>query len=107
MPPSWPSKTRFGIRQVFGSQPEIERVAGEPAGGKGGEQTVAFAAEHRRVGLAQHLNVTEREVVLPRPEIEIVEPQRLLKPGRVRLPRDRDQGRVVVAHVVAPDDAGA
>ena len=44
-----------------------------------------LALEHRRVGLAEHLDVAERNPVIGVAEIEIVEPERLLKTGRVRV----------------------
>jgi len=53
-------------------QPEIECVAGELAGQRP-------MAEHRRVGLAQHLEMPEREILFLRAEVEVVEPQGLLK----------------------------
>ena len=60
-------------------QPEIECVAGELASRKAGQRPMALAAEHRRVGLAQHLDMPEREILFLRAEVEVVEPQGLLK----------------------------
>src|SRR5215471_6230600 len=66
-----------------------------------------LALEHRRVGLAEHLDVSERKRVILVAKIEIIEPERLLKARRVGCARDCDQRRIVVAHVVAADHTGA
>ena len=71
------------VRQILGGQPEIECVARQLAGGEARQQVVRLALEHCRVGLAEHLDVAEREVVIVIAEIEIVEPERLLEAGRV------------------------
>src|SRR6516162_11212545 len=66
-----------------------------------------LALEHRRVGFAEHLDMSERKGVIFVAEIEIVEPQCLLKARRVRGARNRDQSRIVVAHVMTADDPRA
>ena len=68
---------------------------------------VLFAPEHRRLRLADHLDVAERVIRVGAPEVEVVDAQRLLIAGRVRLLRDRQHRLVVVAHVVAPHLVGA
>jgi DNA mismatch repair ATPase MutS len=52
------------VRQVLRGQQEIERMAGKLASGEAREQAV----EHRRIGLAEHLDVTEREIFVLRPK---------------------------------------
>ena len=66
-----------------------------------------LAAEHRRRRLADHLDVAHRELEVLRPEVEVVDAQRLLELRRVGLLRDRQDGRAVVEHVVAADLVGA
>ncbi len=58
----------LGVRQVLARQPKIERVAGELARRKAREQAMALAAEHRRIGLAEHLDVPEREILVLEPK---------------------------------------
>ena len=41
-----------------------------------------LALEHRRVGLTEHLDVSERKRVILVAKIEIIEPERLLKASR-------------------------
>src|SRR5207249_11492043 len=48
-----------------------------------------------------------RVVPLLRREVVVVEAPGLLEAGRVRVPGDRKEHRVQMAHVVAADDAGA
>ena len=66
-----------------------------------------LAAEHRRLRLADHLDVPERVVELVAGEVEVVQPERLLEDGRVLLAREREHGLAVVEHVVAADLVGA
>ena len=61
-----------GVRQVLGRQPEIECMAGQLGGSKVRQQVMRFALKHRRVGLAEHLDVAEREDVIRIAEIEVV-----------------------------------
>ena len=66
-----------------------------------------LAPEHRRLRLAEHLDVAEGIVELGPAEIEVVQAQRLLIAGRVRLLRDGQHRLAVVEHVVAADLVGA
>ena len=62
----------------------------------------------RRLRLAHHLDVAHRVTRSHAArEVEVVNAERLLKHGRVRLLRDREHGRAVVEHVVAADLVGA
>ena len=68
----------------------------------------AFRPEHRCLGLADHLDAAERVLeALDARRIIIVEPERLLVLGRVRLLSTSPARLAVVEHVVAPDLVGA
>ena len=66
-----------------------------------------LALEHLRVGLADHLDVAHRVVEVLHPEVEVVQPERLLEHRRVRFLGDRQDRRAVVEHVVPADHPGA
>jgi hypothetical protein len=66
-----------------------------------------LAAEHRRLRLADHLDVAKRIVSRLAGEVEVVQPERLLEHGRVLVLGQREHGLAVVEHVVAPDLVGA
>ena len=75
-----------------GRQPRLQRL---------------LAAVHLGLRLADHLDVAQRVVDVVGAEVEVVEAQRLLEDRRVGLLRERQHGRAVVEHVVAPDLVGA
>ena len=100
----------LGPRQVLGREPEVDRVLRDTL-----ERPVRrqlrlarlFAAEHRLLRLADHLDVPERVVVPVAGEVEVVEPEGLLEDGRVLVAREREHGLAVVEHVVPADLVGA
>jgi hypothetical protein len=80
--------SRHPLKRPFRSEPCLPRP---------------LAAEHRRLGLADHLHVAERELEVVGAEVEVVEAERLLIRGRVLVAREGEHGRRVVEHVVAAD----
>ena len=93
-------------RQVLGRQPEVHGVAAislerplrcEPRLAR------LLATEHRRLRLADHLDVAQGEVGVVGAEVEVVHAERLLEDRRVLLARQREHGLAVVEHVVAAD----
>src|SRR4029453_13516957 len=66
-----------------------------------------LAAEHRRLRLANHLDVPEGKLELVAAEVEVVEPEGLLVDGRVLLTRERQDRDAVVEHEVPPYLVGA
>ncbi len=100
----------LGQRQVLGRQPEVDGVAGDVAQRpRRREPRLAglLAAEHRRLRLADHLDVAQRVLVVRAREVEVVDPERLLEHGRVLFLGQREHGLAVVEHVVAADLVGA
>jgi hypothetical protein len=101
----------LGPRQVFGGEPEVDGVAGDLLQAPGrSEAGLAglLAAEHRRLRLADHLDVAQRKLeVVPAAEVEVVDPEGLLEDGGVLFLRQREHGLAVVEHEVAPDLVGA
>jgi hypothetical protein len=92
-------------RQVLGREPEVDRVARHPLQRPLGRELRiprSLAAEHRRRRLADHLDVAERVFEVAVPEVEVVEPERLLIRGRVLLARESKDGRRVVEHELRP-----
>ncbi len=49
------------VRQILAGEPEIECVARQLVRRNAGQQMVRLALEHRRVGLAEHLDMAERQ----------------------------------------------
>ena len=94
-------------RQVLGGEPEIEGMRGDPVERLFREPLQearqALAADLHPVRLADHLDVAEGVIPVVGAEVEVVEAERLLEPGRVRGAGDRQHRRVVVPHVVAAD----
>ena len=100
----------LGQRQVFGREPEVDRVLRDllerPAGCELRLDRL-LAAEHRRLRLPDHLDVPERIVVVVAAEVEVVQPERLLEDRRVLVARERQHRLARVEHVVAADLVGA
>ena len=95
-----------GPRQVLGREPEVDGVLGhalERPLGRELRLAGSLAAEHRRLRLADHLDVPERVLEVVGAEVEVVHAERLLVDGRVLLAREREDGGRVVEHVVAAD----
>ena len=65
------------------------------------------AAHLLGVGLAEHLDAAQRELPVVGTGVPVVDGQRLLELGGVRLLRDRHQRQVVVPHVVPAHDVRA
>ncbi|MCG3163383.1 MAG: hypothetical protein JMDDDDMK_04780 [Acidobacteria bacterium] len=91
------------IGQVFGSQPEIERMPGHQIQREAGGDGRRARRERHAVELADERDVAHREFPILRSEIEIVQAERLLKRRRVRAFRNGKQHRIDVAHVMPPD----
>jgi hypothetical protein len=111
MLPSLRSVTRFsGSGQVLGGEPEVDGVLGDlverPLRRELGLQRL-LAAVHLGARLADHLDVAQRVVDVGAAEVEVVEPERLLEHGRVRLLGEREHRLAGVEHVVAADLVGA
>ena len=66
-----------------------------------------FALEHRSLGLADHLDVAHRVRESLHAKVKVIQRERLLELGRIRLFRDRQYRCAVVEHIVAPDLIGA
>ena len=99
-----------GAGQILGREPEVDRVSRDPLERPLGRELRLeglLAAEHRRLGLADHLDVPQRELEVVAPEVEVVQPEGLLIDGRVLLAREREHGLAVVEHEVAPHLVGA
>src|SRR6516162_48748 len=106
--PSESSMTVLRIGQILGGQPKIDRVLRHDVKWhfRLPEQPIRrLALEHLAVGFAEHLDMTERVVPIIRAEVEIIERECFLEHGGVGLLRNREEGRVVVAHVVTSDDS--
>ena len=92
------------LGKVLGGEPEVHRVPGDirqrPFRREHGEFRL-LAAHGLRVGLADHLDVAHRPLVVFGGEVEVVDPQGLLKDRVVRLLRQRHHRLAVVEHVVA------
>ena len=95
-----------GCGQVLGGQPEVDRVLGHVVEREPRREPRRAGAQDVAVGLAEHLDVPEREVGVVGAPVVVVDAERLLELRRVRRLRDRDHARVDVGHVVAADDVG-
>lgn len=82
----------IGIGQVFGGEPEVNRVIGEATQDKTGGEGRRICPEHALIGFAEHLDVAERVVPFGRAVVKIVDAHRLLKAGRVGLSSNGDHG---------------
>ena len=111
MLPSPSRVTRLsGSRKILGREPEVDRVERhllERPRRRELRLARLLAAEHRRLRLADHLDVPEREVEVVRAEVEVVQAERLLEDRRVLLAREREHGLARVERVVAADLVGA
>ena len=99
-----------GARKILGREPEVDRVERhllERPRGRELRLARLLAAEHRRLRLADHLDVAEREVEVVGAEVEVVQAERLLEDRRVLLAREREHGLARVERVVAADLVGA
>ncbi|CAG6390601.1 hypothetical protein SCOCK_10070 [Actinacidiphila cocklensis] len=100
-----------GQRQILPAQPEVHRVVGEDLERHVGRDHAGparrLAVDLVGVRLAEHLDAAERVVPVVGAQIPVVQGQRLLEPGGVRLLRHGHQRHVVVPHVVAPHDVRA
>ena len=112
MLPSLVSVTRFsGQWQVLGREPEVDRVfrhVAERPLGREPRLARFLPAEHRRLGLADHLDVAQRELeVLAAREVEVVDAEGLLEDRGVLFLGEREYRLAVVEHEVAADLVGA
>ena len=94
------------VGQVFGREPEVDRVAGDVVERETGDEHRCARLQDFAVGLAEHLDVPEREAEVVGAPVVVVDAEGLLEPRRVRLFGDGDHSRVDVCHVVAADDVG-
>ena len=105
--PSRSSVMRFSGRgHVLGGEPEVDRVLRHVVERQTGSEPGRARTQDVAVRLAEHLDVTERQLGVRRAPVVVVHAQRLLELGRVRALRDRDHARVDVGHVVAAHDVG-
>ena len=98
-----------GEGEVLAGQPEVDRVLGDLA--VRGRRSPPEPARCRPldlpvIGLAEHLDVAHRVRPVLAGTVEVVQGQRLLEDRRVRLAGERDEGQVVVPHVVPADQVG-
>ena len=97
-------------RQVLRREPEVDRMAGHALERAlrrelGLERLLAAVHVGRR--LADHLDVAERIFEVVAAEVEVVQPEGLLKDGRVLFLGESQHGLAVVEGVVAPELVGA
>src|SRR5262249_17769152 len=93
-----------GIRQVLGGEPEIQRMLRDEIERHSRHERRSAGRQRYRVELPYEGDVPHRVRELVVAEVEVVDRERLLKDGRVWNPRDGQQHRVDVAHVVTADD---
>src|SRR3954447_22464194 len=91
------------VGQVFGREPEVDRVAGDVVERETGDEQRGTRLQDFAVGLAEHLDVPEWEGEVVCAPVVVVDAEGLLEPCRVGLFGDGYHGRVDVCHVVAAD----
>ena len=91
------------VRQIFRSQPEIERVLGHQFQGEIRRDGRGTGPQGNCVELAHERYVAHRVRKVVRTEVEVIHAKCLLKDGRIRALGNRHHHRVRVAHVVTTD----
>ena len=96
--------TIFRVRQIFGGEPEIQRVFRHQIQRPARRNSRRTGFQRVSIKFAHERNVAHRIFPVLRSEIEIIYCQSLLKDGWVWALRQRHQNRIDVAHVVTADD---
>ena len=101
----------IGLREVLAAEPEVDGVVGEDLEGHVRRcepcPSGRLAVDLLAVGLAEHLDATERELPIVRSQVPVVERQGLLELRGVGLLGHCHQRQVVVPHVVTAHNVGA
>jgi hypothetical protein len=73
------------VGDVLGREPEVDRVAGDVVERETGDERRCSRLQDLAVGLAEHLDVPEREAEVVCAPVVVVDAEGLLEPRRVRL----------------------